>query len=132
MSKQLIDNISRSNKLCDELAMLEKQKRKLQTQLEELQEKCEHRIIIVAKANFGYSVKAKCLFCNKYYTIPHELREIPSCIILEAWKYTKLKDFYSEEEIYNIISSKAKKFLEEDTIITSEQLAQKLETFFNN
>lgn len=131
MSKQLIDNIFRFEELCNELAMLEKKQKELKTELEKLQEDCEHSIIIVAKVNPGYAVWAKCLFCNKHFYTPHELRDIPNHILLEAWKYDKLK-YYSDDEKYSIITSKAKEFVEEDTTITSKQLAQKLETFFNN
>ena len=130
MNKLLIDNISHSNELCNELAMLEKKKERLQTELDELQEKCEHRIIIVTMVNFGYSVRAKCLFCNKHYNTPHALREIPNHITLSAYTYKKLKHVYSDQEIYSIITSKAKEFLQESPTMDCNQLAQKLNAFF--
>ncbi len=130
MSKLLIDNISRSEELCNELAMLEQKKQKLQAELEELQEKCEHSIIIVTKVNPGYAIRAKCLFCGEHYTIPHQLREIPNHITLEAWTYEKLKHIYSDREIYRIITNKAKEFLKENPTMTSKKLAQQLENFF--
>lgn len=130
MSKLLIDNISRSEELYDELAILEKKKEELKTELEKLQENCEHSIIIVARVNPGYAVWAKCLFCGKYYNIPHELRKIPNHIDLEAYKYKKFRYFYSDRGIYSIITNKAKEYLSESPDMQSKQLAQKLEDFF--
>lgn len=130
MNKLLIDNIYHSNELCNELALLEKKKQKLQTELDELQEKCEHTIIIVTMVNFGYCVKAKCLFCNKHYNTPHALREIPNHITLDAYNYKNLEYVYSDEEIYSTITSKAKEFLQETPTMSCNQLAKKLNTFF--
>ncbi len=131
MCKLLIDNISRSEELCNELAIIEKKKRELKTELEKLQENCEHNIIIVARVNPGYEVWSKCLFCGKYYNVPHELREIPNHIVLDAYNYKRFKCFYSDEEIYSIITNKAKEYLSENPNMQSKQLAQKLENFFN-
>lgn len=131
MKKLLIYNFSRSKEICDKLALLEIEKKELQAELDVLQEKCEHPIIIVGWTNNGYAVRAKCLFCNEYYTTPHEIREIPNSILLEAWTYTKFKHIYSDEEIYSIMTSKAKEFIKEYPNITSKQLAKKLENYFN-
>ncbi len=130
MNTLLIDNISCSDELCNELAILKKKEEKLQAQLDDLQEKCGHPIIIVAMVDFGYAVNAKCLFCNKHYNTPHELRKIPNYIALDAWAYKKLKDVYFDKEIYSIITSKAKEFLQENPTIDSKQLAQNLNAFF--
>lgn len=130
MCKLLIDNISRSEELCNELAIIEKKEKELKTELEKLQESCDHNIIIVARVNTGYAIWAKCLFCGKYYNVPHELREIPNHIDLDTYNYKRFKYFHPDEEIYSIVTNKAKEYLSENPNMQSKQLAQKLEDFF--
>lgn len=125
MYKQLIYNISRSEELCNELAMLENKEKELKTELEKLQEDCKHSIIIVARVNPGYAVWAKCLFCCKYYEIPHEVREIPN----QAYNYKKFKYFHSDREIYSIITNKAKKYLSKIQICNLNNLLKNWRIF---
>ena len=129
MSK-LFDDISRSEELRKELSMLEKKKEELKVELEILQEDCEHSIIIVTNVNPGYSIRARCLFCGKRYYIPHELREIPNHIDLDAYKYNCFRHVFLDREIYDIITNRAKEYLVENPDIQSKQLAQKLENYF--
>lgn len=73
MNTLLIDNISLSYELYNDLAIKKKKEEKLQAQLDDLQEKCGYPIIIVAMTHFGYAVKAKSYFVINIIILPMSL-----------------------------------------------------------
>lgn len=103
-----------------------------QSRLESLQDECCHDIVIVAKViSIGYSLKAKCLFCGKHFSTPHELREIPNKNNLEAC-YCEKFQYSSESEIYDFITSQAEIAILKNPDITKKELGEYLEQFLKD
>lgn len=96
------------------------------SRLEELQENCKHELVIVASANPGYSVEAKCIFCGKHFTSPHDLRELPNKSLLEACYFNKFEG-YSKDEIYSSITRKANSIARKNSNITIDELRDELQ-----
>ena len=106
--------------------ILEREEKRLET----LQEECSHDIVIVAKViSTGYSLKAKCLFCGKHFSTPHELREIPNKNKLEACFCKKLQ-MLSTNEIYDCIEHKSDSIiLHSNDNLTKDELYYELKKF---
>lgn len=94
--------------------------------LERMQNNCNHEIVIVASANPGYSVEAKCIFCGKHFTSPHDLRELPNKSLLEAC-YSNKFEGYSKDEIYSSITRKANSIARKNSNITIDELRDELQ-----
>lgn len=100
------------------------------SRLKKLQENCNHEIVIVATTNPGYSVKAKCLFCGKHFSTPHDLRELPNKSILEAC-YCKKFEGYSEDKIYSCITRRATSIVHTNSNITVNELYDELQKYLS-
>lgn len=100
------------------------------SRLEKLQENCTHEIVIVGSSNPGYSVKAKCLFCGKHFSTPHDLRKLPNKSLLEAC-YCNRFEGYSEDEINSCITSMANSIVRKNSNITVTELYDELQKFLS-
>lgn len=100
------------------------------SRLEKLQENCTHEIVIVGSSNPGYSVKAKCLFCRKHFSSPHDLRELPNKNLLEAC-YCKRFKGYPEDQINSCITLKAYSITRKNSNITIDELRDELQQFLS-
>lgn len=100
------------------------------SRLEKLQENCSHEIVIVVSSNPGYSVKAKCLFCGKHFSTPHDLRELPNKSLLEAC-YCKRFKGYSEDQINGCITLKSYSITRKNSNITIDELRDELQQFLS-
>ena len=99
--------------------------------LEKMQEECNHEIVIVAGVpNPGYSVRAKCLFCGKHFSTPHDLRELPNKNLLDAYSCKKF-EYYSENEIYNYITHQVNSITYKNSDVTIDELRDELQVLLS-
>lgn len=102
--------------------------------LKELQENCNH-VIIISKLVARGQVKARCLFCQQYHVITDTFDDVPSENVITAYSSKKyfptITKHYSINDIYHDIEEQSKKILEQNPNITEKEVCEQLKKWLN-